>query len=58
MDLSINGINKMLEEDNLELDGIAILLSNSVESAIEEFSDSVSNADKVKILTKILKKYL
>ena len=48
----------MLKEDDLQLDGIAVLLSNNVESAIEEFSDSVSNADKVKILTKILKKYL
>ena len=58
LDLSAKGINKMLKEDDLELDGIAVLLSNNVESAIEEFSDSVSNADKVKILTKILKKYL
>lgn len=58
LDLSAKGINKMLKEDDLQLDGIAVLLSNNVESAIEEFSDSVSNADKVKILTKILKKYL
>ena len=58
LDLSEKGINKMLNEDDLKLDGIAVLLSNNVESAIEEFSDSVSNADKVKILTKILKKYL
>ena len=58
LDLSAEGINRMLEEDSLELDGIAALLSNSVENAIEEFSDSVSNADKVKILTRILKKYL
>ena len=58
IDLSAKGINKMLNEDDLQLDGIAVLLSNNVESAIEEFSDSVSNADKVKILTKILKKYL
>lgn len=58
IDLSANGINKMLKEEDLQLDGIAQLLSNNVESAIEEFADSVSNADKVKILTKILKKYL
>ena len=58
LDLSAKGINKMLKDDDLQLDGIAVLLSNNVESAIEEFSDSVSNADKVKILTKILKKYL
>ena len=58
LDLSAKGINKMLNDDDLQLDGIAQLLSNNVESAIEEFADSVSNADKVKILTKILKKYL
>ena len=58
LDLSAKGINKMLKEEDLKLDGIAMLLSNNVESAIEEFADSVSNADKVKILTKILKKYL
>ncbi len=58
LDLSTKGINKMLNEDDLQLDGIAQLLSNNVESAIEEFADSVTNADKVKILTKILKKYL
>lgn len=58
LDLSAEGINKMLKEDDLQLDGIAVLLSNNVESAIEEFADSVTNADKVKILTKILKKYL
>ena len=58
LDLSEKGINKMLKEDDLQLDGIALLLSNSVESTIEEFADSVTNADKVKILTKILKKYL
>ena len=58
LDLSAKGINKMLKDDDLQLDGIAVLLSNNVESAIEEFSDSVTNADKVKILTKILKKYL
>ena len=58
IDISVNGINKLLSADNLELDGIASLLSNSVESAIEEFSDSVSNEDKVRILANILKKYL
>lgn len=58
VDLSAEGIDKMFDDDNLQLDGIAALLSNNVESVIEEFSDSVSNADKVKILTKILKKYL
>lgn len=58
LDLSTDGICKMLSENELQLDGMAALLSNSVESAIEEFSDSVSNEDKVKILTRLLKKYL
>ena len=58
LDLSAEGINRMLEEENLQLDGMAILLKNNVESAIEEFSDSVSNDDKIKILTSILKRYL
>lgn len=58
LDLSAKGINKMLTNDDLEIEGLAKLLSNNVESVIEEFADSVSNADKVKILTKILRKYL
>ena len=56
-DISQKGLEEIME-DSSELDGMAALLCNNVESAIEEFSDSVSNEDKVKILTRILKKYL
>lgn len=57
LDVTQKGLEEMLD-DSSELEGMAALLSNNVESAIEEFSDSVSNEDKVKILTRILKKYL
>lgn len=57
LDISQKSFEEILD-DSTELDGMAALLSNNVESAIEEFSDSVSNEDKVKILTRILKKYL
>ena len=57
LDVTQKGLEDMLD-DSSELEGMAALLSNNVESAIEEFSDSVSNEDKVKILTRILKKYL
>lgn len=57
LDMSKRGLEKIMD-DSTELEGMAALLSNNVESAIEEFSDSVSNEDKVKILTRILKKYL
>ena len=41
-----------------DFSGLGQLLSNNIESAIDEFSDSISDAEKVKILASILKKYI
>lgn len=58
INISATGLNKMLQEQNIHFEGIPALLNNNIESIIEEFSDSVSNEDKVKVLTNILKKYI
>lgn len=45
-------------EDNEEISVMGNLLKNNIEDIFEEFADSVSNEEKIKILSRLIKKML
>lgn len=61
-------VNKTQEKNALNLTGeikeqevsdpMSILLNNNIESVLDEFSDSISNEEKVKVLMNIIKRIL
>ena len=51
-----SSVMSVMDEDEISVMGN--LLMNNIEEAFEEFADSVSNDEKIKILTKLIKKMI
>ena len=46
--------NDLTEKNNEEMSVMGNLLKNNIEEVFDEFGDSVSNEEKIKILTKLI----
>lgn len=53
-----SNFNNLDINDNEEISVMGNLLKNNIEEIFEEFGDSISNEEKIKILTNLIKKMM